>query len=121
MSAIPPFFLDATVAIGIGQPNRHWIGTGFLVGRKETTDPERSTVFLITNRHVIKDKPLIYLKFNSKGTTNTKDYPVELSQNGNIIYSMHPNENIDIVAMAISPQVLINDESIFAFFSLGNR
>lgn len=39
MAIIPDFFLNAVVALGIdgGDGKKHWIGTGFIVGRKELT------------------------------------------------------------------------------------
>ena len=43
MAIIPSFFMDAVIALGIdtGTNNKHWIASGFLVGRKETEDPNR--------------------------------------------------------------------------------
>ena len=41
MAIIPPFFMDSVVALGIktSEGKNHWLGTGFLVGRKEKEDP----------------------------------------------------------------------------------
>ena len=45
MAIIPDFFLNAVVALGIdgGDGKKHWIGTGFIVGRKEIDNPNLST------------------------------------------------------------------------------
>ena len=49
MSIIPNFYLNAVVALGIDgvDGEKHWIGTGFIVGRKETSDPNLSTFYII--------------------------------------------------------------------------
>lgn len=53
MAIIPDFFLNAVVALGIdgGDGKKHWIGTGFIVGRKEIDNPNLSTYYIITNKH----------------------------------------------------------------------
>ena len=50
MAIIPDFFLNAVVALGIdgGDGKKHWIGTGFIVGRKEIDNPNLSTYYIIT-------------------------------------------------------------------------
>ena len=69
MAIIPPFFMDAVVALGIKTPEQkmNWIGTGFLVGRKETSDPSRSTIYIITNKHVVNNQSKLYVRFNHSG------------------------------------------------------
>jgi len=121
MAIIPKHFMDAVVAIGVASnsPNCTWIGTGFLVGRKEENNPQMSTIYLITNFHVVKNKREIYVKFNSNATSITKDYCVPLFHNDNPDYSRHPTS--DIVAMQINPKTLINDDSVFGFFDLDNN
>ena len=80
MAIIPPFFMDAVVALGIDVPNKgkHWVGTGFLVGRKEENDPTKSTVYIITNKHVVKNQKLLSVRFNNSGTAGVKDLPMPL-------------------------------------------
>ena len=62
MAIIPDFFLNAVLAIGVDQSSgeKHWIGTGFIVGRKETNDPTLSTHYIVTNKHVIKNQKYVY-------------------------------------------------------------
>src|SRR5690606_32877967 len=66
MALLPPFFLDAVVAIGVGDDptKRSWIGTGFLYGKltpKSNANSKSYYVFLITNKHVetSDQRPLI--------------------------------------------------------------
>lgn len=121
MSIIPTAFLNAVVAIGInikGQ-GQQWIGTGFIVGRKEVENPDLSTHFLITNKHVIENRQSIFVRFNSLGGQFVKDYPINLIDNkGNHLFSVHPHKNTDIIAIQIAPQTLIKDKSIWGSFDL---
>ena len=70
MSVIPNHFVDAVVAIGVGQQfNGHiekmWIGTGFLVSIQEPDNIQTSTIYLITNKHVLNGRNTVYVRFNS--------------------------------------------------------
>ena len=80
MAIIPSFFLNAVVALGVDgvESEKHWIGTGFIVGRKETNNSAFSTYYLITNKHVIQQTRYVYVRFNSFGDTLVKDYRVDL-------------------------------------------
>ena len=61
MAIIPDFFLNAVVALGIdgGDGKKHWIGTGFIVGRKEIDNPNLSTYYIINNKHVIEQEKYV--------------------------------------------------------------
>ena len=67
MAIIPSFFLNAVVALGVDgvDGEKHWIGTGFIVGRKEADNPTLSTYYIITNKHVINHINLVGRLFNS--------------------------------------------------------
>lgn len=121
MAIIPPFFMDAVVALGIELPDKrkHWVGTGFLVGRKEDYDLTQSTIYIITNRHVIKNQNLLYVRFNSNEESGVKDLPMPLlDTTGNPIFSEHPLEAVDVVAIQIIPQVILNHNLSLSFFDL---
>lgn len=121
MAIIPSFFMDAVVALGIELPDnkKHWIGTGFIVGRKEKDNPKLSTHYIITNKHVVEGKNTIFVRFNAMEGDFVKDYPIDLfDKDGNPIYSSHPNEYTDIIALQIMPQTLIKDKSIWSSFDL---
>ena len=126
MAIIPDFFLNAVVALGIDHPTvaneKLWIGTGFIVGRKETDDPTLSTHYIITNKHVIGSQRYVYVRFNSLGDSLVKDYRVGLyNADGTPCFSPHPNLDTDVIAIQILPQTLINDKSIWGAFSLENH
>lgn len=82
--------MHTVAAIGIGDDpsKRSWIGTGFVFGDLITLDvpddQKRWRVWLITNKHVIKDLKAVYVKFNSAVDPHSKDYAVPLvARNGN--------------------------------------
>lgn len=121
MAIIPSFFMNAVVALGVDGTNgeKHWIGTGFIVGRKEIDNPTLSTYYIITNKHVIQNQTYIYVRFNSLGEAFVKDYRIDLSNgDGEPVFSAHPNDKTDIIAMQILPRTLINDKSIWGAFDL---
>ena len=124
MAIIPDSFMSAVVALGIDLPNgdKHWIGTGFIVGRKELQNPAKSTYYIVTNKHVVKNQKTIYVRFNSLGDTLVKDYPINLyDDNRNPGFSSHPDEETDVIAVQILPQTLINDKSIWGAFDLSDH
>ena len=121
MAIIPAFFMSAVVALGIKSidEKKYWIGTGFIVGRKEKDNPNLSTHYIITNKHVIKDQKCIYVRFNALQDSFVKDYSIDLlNEDGTPRFTYHPNEGTDIIAIQIVPQTLINDRSIWGSFDL---
>ena len=124
MAIIPDFFLNAVVALGIdgGDGKKHWIGTGFIVGRKEIDNPNLSTYYIITNKHVIEQQKYVYVRFNSLGGELVKDYRISLYDNMGVpMFSAHPHDKTDIIALQILPQTLINDKSIWGAFDLADH
>ncbi len=124
MAIIPDFFLNAVVALGIDgtTSEKRWIGTGFIVGRKEVDDPSFSTHYIITNKHVIDQKTHIYVRFNSLGDALVKDYRINLhNHTGAPLFSAHPHAETDVIAIQICPQTLINDKSIWGSFDLADH
>lgn len=121
MAIIPNFFMNAVVAIGVNGTNseKYWIGTGFIVGQKEINNPDISTYYIITNKHIVQHHKYIYVRFNSLGDTLVKDYRIALyGDDGTPLFSTHPNESTDVIAIQILPKTLINDRSIWGAFDL---
>jgi len=71
MALLPPHFMDAVVAIGTndGDDDVVWIGSGFLYGHLMgmTGEDGNYRVYLVTNRHVVKELKEIVLRFNPVG------------------------------------------------------
>lgn len=121
MAIIAPEFISSNVAIGVKQLNgdRLWIGSGFIVSRKEEEEPSKVTCYLITNKHVVHGINSAYLRFNSSSGQLIKDYSITFTlPDGTKQYSEHPNPNTDVVALQIAPQTLINDCSIWGAIDL---
>lgn len=124
MAIIPSAFINSVVALGIkpSGDKEHWIGTGFIVGRKERDNPTLSTHYIITNKHVISSVKKICVRFNSVEGALVKDYIIDLyDENDNPLFSSHPNESTDIIAIQILPQTLIKDKSIWGSFDLDSH
>lgn len=119
MSIIPKQFLDAVVSLGVKNPsNTFWVGTGFIVGRREEGNPNLSTFYIVTNKHVVSNRDKIEVRFNNENSTNVKDYTAPLVINGKKVYSEHPNNNVDVIAIQINAKLLISDKSKWSAYDL---
>ncbi len=120
MALIPPHFLDAVVAIGVGDdPNqRQWIGTGFLYGLYEKKIDDQTNhyiIFLITNEHVLRNQKKIWLKFNDSTGSGSVDYPVRLiATNGKKLWAQH--SKADVAAFFINVNKLKSEGRTFHYF-----
>lgn len=124
MAIIPNFFLNAVVALGINGSDgkKRWIGTGFIVRRKEIDNPGLSTYYIVTNKHVIEQQKYVYVRFNSLGGDLVRDYRISLYDNmGAPMFSAHPHDKTDVIALQILPQTLIKDKSIWGAFDLADH
>ena len=124
MAVIPQFFMDAVVSLGILLPtgNKVWIGTGFLVGRKESNNPDSSTVFIITNKHVVENQKYLLVRFNFTEINGVKDLKLPLvDENNKPIFSAHTNSNVDVVTIMINPNYIISNHLKLSFFILGDH
>jgi S1-C subfamily serine protease len=122
MALLPPFFLDAVVAIGVGDDpaNRTWIGTGFLYGAldKDSSPSNKSYfVFLVTNRHVLEGQMKIWVKFNPASGSGSKDFEVSLrAKNSRETWIHHPDTGVDLGAVFINASFLQSVNMRFSYF-----
>lgn len=124
MAIIPPFFMDAVVALGVELPGnkKYWVGTGFLVGRKEEKTSNRSTVYIITNKHVVKNQKQLYVRFNNNSAAGVNDLRMFLVNKGGVKnYTEHPHLDVDVVAIQVLPQVIVDNNSSLSFFDLDSH
>ncbi len=123
MSLIPPFYLDCVVAIGkpIEGGRRQWVASGFIYGHliKKTEDGKnRYLLFLVTNRHVFERIPVAFIRLNT--TEGKQAFEADLNtldSNGSPIWLAHPDPNIDIAIIRISPKYLDDHKIKYAFFN----
>lgn len=123
MAVIPEQMLNSVVALGVESVDRpgekFWIGSGFIVSRKEASVPGMATFYLVTNKHVVSNVNKLYVRFNSLGDSLVKDYPIQLYDANKLPqYSSHPNPETDVIAVQIIPQTLENDKVIWSAFDL---
>ena len=123
MALIPNFFIESVVTISIINNNnqKSCIGTGFLVGDLMETSQsvKKYGLYLITNKHVVKNHKRIFIGFNQNGGVNSYDFPAELlNQNNHKLYSEHVNPKVDIIALSINAGFLNNMNAKYHFFPL---
>lgn len=127
MALLPPFFLDAVVAIGTGDnSNRKWIGTGFLYGvpmsAATPNSPATYRIWLVTNKHVLRNHNSVFVKLNSAQDSSSADYPLLLkTPDGTQLWIGHPNDGTDVAAIFLNAQFLNENRRRFAFFEADNH
>lgn len=121
MAIIPQQYKDATTIIGVKDMNGKpvWVATGFMVGRFEGNDSqgnERYSIYLITNKHVVKNFTDIEVQYNLNN--NAINLSLTLSNNGVKLYSEHNNQDIDVVAISVDINQAVQNGININFFSL---
>lgn len=127
MALLPPGFLDCIVPIGVVEAEQtvRWTATGFLVGRPAEENPEQSFVFLVTNKHVIKDvldsglKSLIIGLNPKEGPPRMKTYHCPLFQGKKKLWTSHSQE--DIAVTFLNAQLLQEEGRLFNFFRVAEN
>ncbi|SLM48061.1 conserved protein of unknown function [Nitrospira japonica] len=105
MALIPPFFLDCIVAIGLlaNDGSKHWVATGFMYGEfyeKVSDETQRYHTFLVTNRHVLAGKTLMFVRANVEGKEPAKEFKLPLQDDkGRPIWFSHPDPAVDIAVV----------------------
>lgn len=121
MALISPSFFDCVVAIGKLNPDgtKNWIGTGFLFGNYAKTREDNQkeyTIYLVTNKHVLVNQNDIVLRFNPQSDQAATDFPIKLFNDGKMIWTGHPNVNVDVAVFRINGQKLRDAGMKFHFF-----
>ena len=122
MALIPPHFVDSVVAIGNedAEGEKWWIASGFLygkyVGAGEDGKPQHR-VYLVTNRHVLAENELLYLRCNPAANAPARDYPLVLHDQGRPVWFGHPDPAVDVGVVPIKIQKLRADGMQVAYFA----
>ena len=111
---IPPFFINSVVAIGHPESNpdgvQTWVteGSGFFYGFLVQDDPDpqkrRYEIYLITNRHVIQNHNIVFIRLNPKEQSDQGqifDIPA-IDQQGLPSWFTHKDSNVDIAATRVN-------------------
>ncbi|MDE5553526.1 MAG: serine protease [Malacoplasma sp.] len=118
MAMIPKPFINSVVSIGIeGEKGTSWIGTGFLVGKK---DPKSDGFYpyLVTNTHIVKGNNNIKVRFIDKNTNYLKEYTIKLVENGETFFTSHYDSKIDISVIFLSADAFRHSITQFGFFDI---
>jgi S1-C subfamily serine protease len=122
MSSLPKFFKNAVVALGVGEANPQWVGTGFIVGRRLKADASLSHLYLISNKHVLANKTHMLVCVNKADNSGVLNLPLRLMGNKNErLYSAHSTETVDVAAVELNAQVLVNTKSQLNWFDLDDH
>lgn len=118
MALIPPFFSNCVVAIGYTDRSSeskkvYWGASGFLYGKLAQDKPNpgerRYKAYLVTNKHVLNDRDLIYVRVNPTATEPARGFVVPVSdETGRQLWLGHEIEDVDVAVLPINYQRLQN-------------
>ncbi len=124
MALIPPFYSNCVVAVGYpdGSQGVVWVASGFLYGKLAQANPgpgeRRYRAYLVTNKHVLRERDLIYVRVNPTATGPARGFEVRLSDQatGRQMWLGHEISDVDVAVLPINFQLLRNlgmDVSLF--------
>ena len=119
MALIPPFYSNCVVAVGYtdgssGSKKVYWGASGFLYGKltQDNQDPDelKYRAYLVTNKHVLNDRDLIYVRVNPTATGLAWGFEVRLSDEttGRQLWLGHEIDDVDVAVLPINYQRLQN-------------
>lgn len=102
MALIPPFVIECVVAIGgrISKGEMHWFDTDFLVGRhnkKAPAEQKNYYLYLVTNKHVLKNVESIIVRFNPQTEESVRDYDISFAPCKELLLVEHLNPDNSIL------------------------
>ena len=113
MALIAPKYLNCVVAIG--QDNKeggiHWMGTGFLFGYHlpgEKYQANVYSIYLVSNKHVLKGQNNVYLRFNPQGGKPAQNHKLDIVAGSQNLCKQHANKDIDVAIVSI-PQTYLDN------------
>lgn len=122
MALIPPFFLDAVVAVGFegndGKPV--YQATGFIYAHflRQVAEEKTYNLFLATNRHVFHGKTKGFLRFNPESGETARQYEIALvDASGKPLWLAHQDPAIDVALLGVNGNLLRDHGIRFAFFA----
>lgn len=123
MALIPPFFIDCVVAIGKRNPDGKvsWIASGFfygfLVKKVDDVNDREWTVYLVTNKHVLRGQADLVIRVNPGGAESAQDFNMPLFEtNGDQLWEGHLHNAVDVAVVPIDWNLLTNKGMKVSFF-----
>ena len=122
MALLPPFYLDAVVALGVVNENQQvrYTASGFLYGHRTNDVDENGSalyaVFLVTNRHVVAETTDYLVRFNRFEGGETKTYLLAAkADDGSPMWTFHNDPMVDVAVTPINVNSLKNDGINYGF------
>ena len=118
MAMICEKYLNSVVSIGIYDKDNklRYIGTGFFVYKTIDGESDKVYAFLITNKHVVKDFSIIYIKMKNKNTSKFEELKLELKENDNLFY--HENDGVDLAVINLDGNEITQRNFSFHGFNI---
>ena len=118
MSMICEKYLNSVVSIGIHDKDNklHYIGTGFFVYKTVDGESDKVYAFLITNKHVVKDLGIIYIKMKNKNTAKFEEFKLELKEKENLFF--HENDDVDLAVINLDGNEITQRNFSFDGFNI---
>ena len=116
MALLPPFYLNAVVALGVVADNQNvqYTASGFLYGHRTNDVDENGSnlyaVFLVTNRHVAEKSTDYLVRFNRFEGGDTETYRLAATGgDGSSMWTFHDDPLMDVAVTPINASSLRND------------
>jgi len=114
MALIPSFYSNCVVAVGYADDANivYWGASGFLYGKLAQANPDpgerRYRAYLVTNKHVLTGRDLIYVRVNPTATGPARGFEVRLSDQatGRQLWRGHEIDEVDVAVLPINYQLL---------------
>ncbi len=123
MSHLPLHYLNAVVAIGFRGKDGEFFpaASGFLLGKflhkTEKKDKNVYRIYLVTNRHVLKDATEIAIRLNRAEGKPSQNYIVpRMDGQGMDRWQFHPDDEVDVAVMDMQSSAFDKDEIEFGLF-----
>lgn len=117
MALVPKIYMDSIVSIGYKTNNTiKWIGTGFIVGKAK--DDKNAWIYLVTNKHVVEGQDCVWIKVHNYDKNKDIEIEIPLVENGNVIYSIHPNPDIDIMAVFLNGNYFVRNRLFTGYIDI---
>ncbi len=117
MALLPPDYMKTVVAIGTKTENNsmRWTSTGFLYIVPLDDDPSRGSVFLVTNRHIVKppSSPAsldLYVRMNREGNLGAMDLALNPA-------NWYFHQTADVAVVGINMEVVRANELSYKWFN----
>ena len=132
MALIPPAFLNSVVALGGSSQDGEirYTATGFLYGypsgRSDADGAKLYWIFLVTNRHVFQKafdrNAVLQARFNRPIGAGANVYPIPVQEpDGSPAWTVHPDSDVDVAVLRISPNRLKQDGVEYSFFDSDSK